>query len=58
MVATQFVALVRATAKARGRGSVAIVELPYTIASASGEWARELADKSLEDTINALTKCR
>ncbi len=56
MVTSPFMALAQAAAKAAGRPSLAMVELPYGMITMSDQEVRELANKSFENIVNALTK--
>ena len=55
MVAKPFMPMARAAAKAHGRPLLHMVELPYAIINISAEGARELADKTFEQIVSALT---
>ena len=48
--------LARVAAKAAGRSLLPMVELPYAMVAMSDQEVMELADKSFEDIVNALTK--
>jgi hypothetical protein len=55
VIASPFVTLAQTVAKARGRDSLAMVVLPYSIANMPDEQARKLAEESFEAIVNALT---